>query len=160
MKLTKYGFHLGLLGFSSVLSVLGIIVSIIGTIGGMVLFWFGTQAITPARGFAAGITLFVIGGIALFLMIPYIIMWTLLKIKTSKQDIPGIEKIGKIYSYVSGSLEIIGAIAVLIVFSIAPHSIRNQYSTILSSPVPNPNPPRPSPNPVKSSQDQFQRDWG
>ena len=31
---------------------------------------------------------------------------------------------------------------------------------ILSSPVPNPKPPRPSPNPVKSSQNQFQRDWG
>ena len=133
MKLTKYGFHLGLLGFSSVLSVLGIIVSIIGTIGGMVLFWVGTQAIISYRGIAAGVTLYVIGGIALILKIPYIIMWTLLKIKTSKQDIPGIEKIGKIYSYVSGSLEIIGAIAVLIVFSIALHSIRNQYSTILTS---------------------------
>ena len=31
---------------------------------------------------------------------------------------------------------------------------------LLSSPVPNPKPPRPSPNPVKSSQNQFQRDWG
>ena len=31
---------------------------------------------------------------------------------------------------------------------------------LLSSPVPNPKPLRPSPNPVKSSQNQFQRDWG
>jgi len=118
MKLTKYGFHLGLFGFSSVLSVLGIIFSIIGTIGGIVLFWVGTQVYdvhTPA----AGVTLYVIGAITLILMIPYIIMWIILKIITSKQDIPGIEKIGKIYSYVSGSLEIIGAIAGLIVFSIA-----------------------------------------
>ena len=35
----------------------------------------------------------------------------------------------------------------------------NIYSQ-LSSPVPNPKPPKPSPNPVKSSQNQFQRDWG
>ena len=44
-------------------------------------------------------------------------------------------------------------------------SFRNRPSIFfqnpqLSSPVPNPKPPRPSPNPVKSSQNQFQRDWG
>merc|ERR1712226_573526 len=42
-------------------------------------------------------------------------MWILLKIKTSKQDIHGIEKIGKVYSYVSGSLEIIAMIARIII---------------------------------------------
>ena len=61
--------------------------------------------------------IFVIGGVSLLLMLLYLNMWILLKIKTNKQDIPGIEKIGKVYSYVSGSLEIIGTIA-LIVFSI------------------------------------------
>jgi len=42
-------------------------------------------------------------------------------------------------------------------------SIKNAYLSNLaklSSPVPNPQPPRPSPNPVKSSQNQFERDWG
>merc|ERR1719341_702039 len=41
----------------------------------------------------------------------------ILKIKTNKQDIPSIEKIGKVHSYVSGSLEIIVAVA-WIIFSI------------------------------------------
>ena len=53
------------------------------------------------------------GGVLLILAIPYLAMWILLKIKTSKQDIPGIEKIGKVYSYVSGSLEITQVIALL-----------------------------------------------
>lgn len=117
MKLTRYGFHLDLLGFSSFLSVLGIIVSIIGIIGGIVFFYFGSQLqnIGPQR--STRVTFFVIGGVSLLLMLLYLNMWILLKIKTNKQDIPGIEKIGKVYSYVSGSLEIIGTI-VLIVFSI------------------------------------------
>mgnify|MGYP001421686439 CR=1 FL=1 len=38
-------------------------------------------------------------------MIQYLILWILLIIKTSKQDIPGIEQLVKVYSYVSGSLE-------------------------------------------------------
>ena len=41
------------------------------------------------------------------------------------------------------------------------YQIKSQFMPLkLSSPVPNPKPPRPSPNPVKSSQNQFQRDWG
>ena len=114
MRLTKFGFHLNLLGFSNFLSVLGILVSIIGEIGGYVLIWLQSQQrryryTTPI---VYGIT-----GVLLVFMIPYLIMWILLKKKNSKQDIPGIEKIGKIYTYVSGSLEIIWAI-VWIIFSI------------------------------------------
>ena len=48
-------------------------------------------------------------------MIPYLIMWTLLKIKTSNRDFPGIEKLGKVYSYVYGGLEIIVAIALILI---------------------------------------------
>lgn len=117
MKLTRYGFHLDLLGFSSFLSVLGIIVSIIGIIGGIVLFCVGSQLQNIGTQRSTRVTIFVIGGVSLLLMLLYLNMWILLKIKTNKQDIPGIEKIGKVYSYVSGSLEIIGTIA-LIIFSI------------------------------------------
>ena len=60
---------------------------------------------------------YIIGGVLFILMIPYLIMWIFLKIKTNKQDIPGIEKIGTVYSYVSGVLEIIVSIT-LIIFSI------------------------------------------
>ena len=87
MKLTKYGFHLDLLEFSESLSVLGILVSIIGTLGGFALFWNGSDEQPNPR-----VTFFVIGGV---LVIPYIIMWSLLEFKTFKQDIPGIEKIEK-----------------------------------------------------------------
>ena len=118
MKLTKYGFHLDLLEFSESLSVLGILVSIIGTLGGFALFWNGSDEQPNPR-----VTFFVIGGV---LVIPYIIMWSLLEFKTIKQDIPSIEKIGKVYSYVSGSLEIIGEIA-LIIFNIK----LNNASTII-----------------------------
>ena len=99
MKLTKYGFRLNLLGFSSFLSVLGILVSIIGVIVGIAIF---------CAGFAGS---YEIGGVFLILIIPYLILWIILLIKTNKQDIPGIEKIGTVYSYVSCSLEIIGTIA-------------------------------------------------
>ena len=152
MKLTKYGFRLQFIGFSSVLSALGIIVSVLGTIVAIIAIFKGQQLQKPdhwiksiyddylliqnrtelglsdifsvsvlreLRDFRVlldslhtyVVTWSVSGGLLLFFMIPYLIMWILLKIKTSKQDIPGIEKIGTVYSYVSGSLEIIGAIA-------------------------------------------------
>ena len=38
--------------------------------------------------------------------------------------------------------------------------VRKEQICVFSSPVPKPKSPRPSPNPVKSSQNQFQRDWG
>ena len=41
-------------------------------------------------------------------------MWILLKIRTSKKNIPGIECIGKVYSYLSGSMEIIASISEII----------------------------------------------
>ena len=42
-------------------------------------------------------------------------MWILLKMKAAKKDIPGIEKILMIYSYVTGSLEIIVPITLSII---------------------------------------------
>ena len=73
-------------------------------------------------------------------MIPYLIMWILLMIKTKKQDILGLERIGKVYSYVSGSLEIIGAIAQII------SSIHYYTQT---QPI-QPNPFQPTPPPYSS----------
>ena len=101
LKLTKFGFHLNLLGASSFLSVLGIIVSSIGIIGGLIHYFIndsGALILIP------------------FLLIPYLFMWILLKIMTKKQDVPAIERIGKVYSYVSSSFEII-AMIIQIIFS-------------------------------------------
>ena len=121
VKLTKYGFRFNLLRSSSFLAVIGIIFSIIGIIGSFACFgrglmflysglyiWIGSERI--------GSGLFIIGAILLIVMIPYLAMWILLKIKTSKQDIYGIERIGKVYIYVSGSLEIITS-SVQIIYS-------------------------------------------
>ena len=114
LKLTKFGFHLNLLGASSFLSVLGIVVSIIGI---LVIIFLHVYAIhlnpvPGCGGWEDNLASFSLG--AFILMIPYLTMWILLKIKTRKQDIRGIEKIGKVYSYVSGSFEIISMIALII----------------------------------------------
>ena len=55
-----------------------------------------------------------LAGVSLLFMIPYLILWSLLFNKTSIQDIHSIERIGKVYSFVTGALEIIGAIASII----------------------------------------------
>ena len=114
MKLTKFGCRLVLFGCSSVFSVLGIVVSIIGIIAGIYYFVLGTQFRhdSLAMGLAC-----VTGVVSIFLPLPFLILWILLKIKTSKQDIPGIEKIAKVYTYLSGSLEIMIA-SVRIILSI------------------------------------------
>jgi len=120
MKLTKYGFRFNLLRSSSFLSVLGIVVSVIGIIGSIACFVMGSIFGSGRSGRELGgfsmVILYIIGAVLLIVMIPYLAMWILLKIKTktNKQDIPGIERIGKVYSYVSGSLEIIAMISRII----------------------------------------------
>ena len=56
-----------------------------------------------------------------------IAMWILLKIKTSKQDIFGIERIGKVYSYVSGVLEIISVFLWIILAARTLLSVPHNY---------------------------------
>ena len=120
-KLTKYGFRLQFIGFSSVLSTLGIIVSILGTFVAIIAIFKGQQLQKPdnwiksrydyllrqnrtelglsdihrelreLRVLLDGLHTYVVtwsvsGGLLLFFMIPYLIMWILLKIKTSKID--------------------------------------------------------------------------
>ena len=115
IKLTRYGFRFNLLNSSSFLSVLGIVVSILGIIGSIVCFVYGSRGCSRDWGCLFKNIFDTMGGVLLIIMIPYLAMWILLKIKTSKQDIPGMEKIGKVYSYVSGSLEIITMIAWIII---------------------------------------------
>jgi len=102
------GIRLNLLGFSSFLSVLGIVFGFVLGIGG--LFVIESGASLPRDHHLEA------GGVLISLMIHHLIMWILLKIYSSKQNIPGIEGIGKVYSYVFGVLDIIGGI-VRILFS-------------------------------------------
>ena len=108
MRLTKYGFRLNLLGFSSFLSVLGIFVAIIGIIGVTAIIVIGSVLMDREYGPSASYILYGIGAVILVFKIIYLAMWINLKIKTSKKDFDGIEKIGKIYLYKTGILEIIG----------------------------------------------------
>jgi len=103
MKLTRFGCRLVLFGYSSVFSVLGIVVSVIGIIRGIYNIVLG--ALLRFDSLVMGF--YCVTGVAIIILtLPSLNLWILLKIKTSKQDVPGIEKIGKMYSYFSGSLEI------------------------------------------------------
>ena len=97
VKLSKYGFRFNLLRSSSFLSVTGIVISIIGIIGSIPCFYYGSIIASATRGRGLGglamAIYFTIGAVLLILMIPYLAMWILLKIKTSKQDIPGRESL-------------------------------------------------------------------
>ena len=114
MKLTKFGCYLNLQKFSFCLSVFGIVFSIIGIIGGYSAF---------VKGFLSGrksVIYYITGAVILTISMPYLAMWILFKIKTSKKDIPCIEKIGKVYCYMSGSVEIIGMIVYIGMETLSP----------------------------------------
>ena len=104
IKLSRFGFKWNLIGFSSFLSILGIVVSTLGTIGSIATIATGIGLEGTRRG---GLLLIIIGIPIVIIMTLYLAMWIFLKKKTNKRDITGIERIGKIYSYVSGALEII-----------------------------------------------------
>ena len=117
MKLTKYGFQLNLFGFSSFLSVLGIVNSLLGVMAGIgviVLTLFPKTQADPSASFIFSSILNGTGAAIIIIMIIYLVMWFLLMIKTAKKDIAGIETIAKVYSYISGAFEIFGMICVQI----------------------------------------------
>ena len=130
MKMTKFGLGMDLFQFSGDLSVSGIFVSVVGVIGEIANIVFTSVNIMPY----SELELY-IGAFILTIMIPYLAMWILLKNKTNNQDIPGIEKIGKIYRYVSGSLEIIGSIVYIGMGIVALVSIlsRSGYKILTSA---------------------------
>ena len=107
MKLTRFGFRLNLIGFSSFLSVLGIVISLLGIIGGIVVIVIVSDTLLDPT---LKIIIISIWSILLLLSIPYLVMWVFLKINTNKRDIKVIETIARIYCYVIGALEIIIAI--------------------------------------------------
>ena len=110
MKLTRFGLKLNLVAFSSFLSVLGILVSIIGIAGCIAAF---LHAILTENGGDETYSKNWICGLAIsvfIILVPYLSMWIRLKIKTNKRDITGIERILETFGHVTGVLEIIGTI--------------------------------------------------
>ena len=113
--LTKYGFNLNLIGFSTFLSIFGIVVSVLevlGTIADMVVLTLYPRHddVDPRLLDIA----YSIGGGMIVLYILSLGLWSLLKIKTGRRDVTSIENIAKIYCYVIGVLEIILMIGLII----------------------------------------------
>ena len=101
MKLTRFGLKLNLVAFSSFLSVLGILVSILGIAGCLAAFLYANGGDeTYSKNWICVLAIFVF-----IILVPYLSMWIRLKIKTNKRDITGIERILKTFGYVTGVLE-------------------------------------------------------
>ena len=112
IQLTRYGFRLNLIRFSTFLSIFGIVASVLGfflSIVSIVVLVAYTSSNADEKGGEIGK-----GAVILVLFGLYLVLWILLKIKTGERDIPGIENITKIYCYVTGTLEIIGMIGFII----------------------------------------------
>ena len=110
MKLTRFGFRLNLIGFTSFLSWLGIVTTLLGIIGSIVAIIIVTTVSDTSLDTTLKIIIISIWSIITLLSIPYLVMWVFLKINTNKRDIKVIETIARIYCYVIGALEIIIAI--------------------------------------------------
>ena len=91
---------LDLLGFASYLSTLGIVTSLLIIIGG-----FTTIVMIKPEDFSLLFFMLCIN-----LHILYLVMWTLLKMKTNNRNINGIENITTVYCYVTGCLWVKGMI--------------------------------------------------
>ena len=96
------------------LSMVGIGASLIGVVGAIAAIVVGTQFTRNQLQPFSSATFYGIGATLFILIVPYLAMWILLKVKTNKQDILGIEQIGRVYSYVSGSLEILATLTGMI----------------------------------------------
>ena len=105
VKLTRFGFRLKLIGFSTFLSWFGIVTSLLVFIGSItVIGIFSLEKIILIPIIFVSI-----------LLIPYLVMWTFLNIKTNRRNIMGIETLAKVYCYVIGTLEIVGTTAFIII---------------------------------------------
>merc|ERR550534_731866 len=103
MKLTKFGFRLNLLRFSSVLSLFGIVTSLLMIIVGFAVIVMINSGSTFVS--VNGQIIIIVMGLVIFLNIPYLVIWIVIKIKTSKRHISGVERIVKIYCYAIGFIE-------------------------------------------------------
>ena len=92
MKMTKYGLRRNLISFALGLSVMGILESIVIIFGVISLVSVSSNSL----GQIDTTIIYVTGAIIIILIVPYLGMWILLNIKTRKQDMHGIEQIGKV----------------------------------------------------------------
>ena len=113
IQFTRYGFWLNLIRFSTFFSIFGIVVSILEIILSIAVIvvdvvklikpdkssphsTFDLNPINRKIGISDG-------AITAVLFILFLVLFVLLKNKTGARDLPGIEKITKIYCYVTGA---------------------------------------------------------
>ena len=123
MKLTKYGFRLNLLRFSSFLSLFGILTSLLMIIVGFAIIVMINSGSRLSSDY--GPIIIIVIGLFIILNIPYLVIWTLIKIRTRKRHISGLERIVKIYCYVFGFLETKTMIGIVIIGVSSFHNIDN-----------------------------------
>jgi len=121
MKLTKFGFRLNLLRFSSVLSLFGIVTSLLMIILGFAVIVMINSGSTFVS--VNGQIIIIVMGLVIFLNIPYLVIWIVIKIKTSKRHISGVERIVKIYCYAIGFIETKAMIGIMIIGVSSFHNI-------------------------------------
>lgn len=112
IKLTKYGFFLDLFAFSSISSVFGIVLSFLIIVGGLAII-----VVVQTRLFET----FYYDEVVICMLMPniifniiYLIIWTLLKMKTNNRNINAIRRISKVYCCVTAFLEIKGMIVMIL----------------------------------------------
>lgn len=135
IRLTRFGFRLKLIGFSTFLSWFGIVTSLLVIIGGITV-------LSIFFSYLQSIIIIPIVFISLLLIL-YLVMWIFLYKKTNRRNINGIETLAKVYGYVIGTLEIIGTIVSIIVISAAIEAIRVMRNECVNYPWENCSSPPP-----------------
>ena len=114
IKLTRFGFRLKLIGFSTFLSWFGIVTSLLVFIGGItVISVFSSSSM--AMYYSEKVILIPTMSFFIILNIPYLIMWTFLIINTNKRNIDVIESITMVYCYVLGAFEIFVSVGSIVI---------------------------------------------
>ena len=113
IKLTKYGFFLDLFAFSSFSSVIGIVISVLIIFGGLAMIIVINTGMFKTYYYDDELVICMLMPNIIFNII-YLVIWTLLKMKTNDRNINGIQRITEVYSYVTAFLEIKGMIVMIL----------------------------------------------
>ena len=116
IKLTKYGFFLDLFAFASFSSVIGIVISLLIIFGGLAKIVVINTGMFETSYYDDELVICMLMPNIIFNII-YLVMWTLLKMKTNHRNINGIQRITEVYCYCTAFLEIKGMI-VMILFGV------------------------------------------
>jgi len=112
IRLTKYGFFLDLFAFSSFSSVFGIVLSFLIIVGGLAMIVVVQNRVSETFYYDEVVICMLMPNIIFNII--YLVIWTLLKMKTNNRNINAIRRISKVYCYVTAFLEIKGMIIMIL----------------------------------------------